>query len=68
MAFTRPAVILLNKELRTEFRTKELLATTLVFVLMVLVLFSFTFDPTSAESRRFRTRFTLAGTIIRSVA
>jgi heme exporter protein B len=53
MPFARPTVVLLNKELRTEFRTRELLATTLVFVLMVLVLFSFTFDPTSAESRRF---------------
>jgi heme exporter protein B len=53
MALVRPAAILLTKELRTEFRTKELLATTLVFVLMVLVLFSFSFDPTSAESRRF---------------
>jgi heme exporter protein B len=49
----RPAVALLAKELRTEFRTRELLATTLVFVLMVLVLFSFTFDPTAAETRRF---------------
>ena len=48
-----PPAILLAKELRTEFRTRELLATTLVFVLMVLVLFSFTFDPTSVESRRF---------------
>ncbi len=27
--------------------------TTVVFILMVIVLFSFTFDPTSAESRRF---------------
>jgi heme exporter protein B len=53
MAFVRPTAVLLNKELRTEFRTRELLTTTLVFVLMVLVLFSFTFDPTSAESRRF---------------
>ena len=49
----RPAMALLAKELRTEFRTRELLATTLVFVLMVLVLFSFTFDPTAAETRRF---------------
>jgi heme exporter protein B len=49
----RPAAVLLGKELRTEFRTRELLATTLVFVLMVLVLFSFTFDPTAAETRRF---------------
>jgi len=53
MALARTTGILLGKELRTEFRTRELLATTLVFVLMVLVLFSFTFDPTSAESRRF---------------
>jgi len=44
---------LLGKELRTEFRSRELLMTTIVFILIVMVLFSFTFDPTSAESRRF---------------
>jgi heme exporter protein B len=44
---------LLGKELRTEFRSRELLTTTVVFILVVVVLFSFTFDPTSAESRRF---------------
>jgi len=44
---------LLGKELRTEFRSRELLTTTVVFILMVVVLFSFTFDPTSSESRRF---------------
>src|SRR5476649_2441259 len=44
---------LLGKELRTEFRSRELLTTTVVFVLIVIVLFSFTFDPTSEESRRF---------------
>jgi heme exporter protein B len=44
---------LLGKELRTEFRSRELLTTTIVFVLIVIVLFSFTFDPTSEESRRF---------------
>src|SRR3984885_212643 len=53
MSLARPAAILLSKELRTEFRTRELVATTGVFVLMVLVLFSFSFDPTSAEARRF---------------
>lgn len=53
MALARPTAILLGKELQTEFRTRELLTTTVVFVLMVLVLFSFTFDPTSSESRRF---------------
>jgi heme exporter protein B len=44
---------LLGKELRTEFRSRELLTTTIVFILIVIVLFSFTFDPTSDESRRF---------------
>jgi heme exporter protein B len=44
---------LLGKELRTEFRSRELLTTTGIFILVVVVLFSFTFDPTSAESRRF---------------
>ncbi len=52
-SLARAATIILAKELRTEFRTLELLNTTIVFVLMVIVLFSFTFDPTSAESRRF---------------
>ena len=45
--------VILGKELRTEFRSRELLTTTIVFILMVVVLFSFTFDPTTAESRRF---------------
>jgi heme exporter protein B len=44
---------LLGKELRTEFRSRELLTTTVVFILIVMVLFSFTFDPTVGESRRF---------------
>ena len=38
MALARPTAILLGKELSTEFRTRELLTTTVVFVLMVLVL------------------------------
>jgi heme exporter protein B len=49
----RAAAVILAKELRTELRTRELLNTTVVFVLMVIVLFSFTFDPTAEESRRF---------------
>jgi heme exporter protein B len=53
MALLRPTAILLNKELRSEFRTRELLTTTWVFVVTVMVLFSFTFEPTQAESRRF---------------
>src|SRR6202046_2845005 len=45
--------VLLGKELKTEFRSRELLMTTVVFVIIVLVLFSFTFDPLAAEARRF---------------
>jgi heme exporter protein B len=53
MSLLPNTAVLLGKELRTEFRSRELLTTTVVFVLIVIVLFSFTFDPTSDESRRF---------------
>src|ERR1700693_1438046 len=53
MSLLSSTTALLGKELRTEFRSRELLTTTVVFVLMVIVLFSFTFDPTYNESRRF---------------
>src|SRR5437870_10994481 len=53
MAVLADTTVLLGKELRTEFRSRELLTTTVVFILTVVVLFSFTFEPTSDESRRF---------------
>jgi heme exporter protein B len=53
MSMLSNASVLLGKELRTEFRSRELLTTTIVFILIVIVLFSFTFDPTVNESRRF---------------
>jgi heme exporter protein B len=53
MTFARATGVILAKELRTEFRSRELLSTTVVFVLIVIVLFSFTFNPTSEEARRF---------------
>ena len=53
MALLSNTAALLGKELRTEFRSRELLTTTVVFILIVIVLFSFTFEPTSDESRRF---------------
>src|SRR5580704_12237276 len=53
MTTTRAAAILLAKELRLEFRTRELLSATLVFALTIVVLFSFAFEPTAAESRRY---------------
>ena len=53
MSLLSNTTVLLGKELRAEFRSRELLTTTVVFILMVVVLFSFTFDPTREESRRF---------------
>jgi heme exporter protein B len=53
MSLVANTTVLLGKELRTEFRSRELLTTTVVFIIIVLVLFSFTFDPLSDESRRF---------------
>jgi heme exporter protein B len=49
----RATAILLSKELRLEFRTKELLSATFFFTLVVVVLFSFAFEPTAEESRRY---------------
>src|SRR6202140_2966020 len=45
--------VLLSKELRTEFPSRELLTTTVVFILVVLILFSFAISPTTEESREF---------------
>src|SRR4029077_18059679 len=53
MALFSNTAVLLGKELRTEFRSRELLTTTVVFILTIVVLFSFTFDPSVSESRRF---------------
>ena len=53
MALLPNTAVLLGKELRTEFRSRELLTTTVVFILTIVVLFSFTFDPSVNESRRF---------------
>jgi len=53
MSLFSNASTLLAKELKTEFRSRELLSTTVVFILIVVVLFSFSFDPSAAESRRF---------------
>src|ERR1700721_856410 len=53
MTTVRAAGILLGKELRLEFRPRELLSPTIIFPLVLVVLFSFAFDPTASESRRF---------------
>jgi heme exporter protein B len=53
MSLLSNAAILLGKELRTEFRSRELLTTTAVFILVVLIMFSFAINPTAEESRAF---------------
>ncbi len=53
MTLLSNTAVLLGKELRTEFRSRELLTTTVVFILIVIMLFSITFHPLTSESRRF---------------
>ena len=53
MSLFSNTAILLGKELRTEFRSRELLTTTAVFILIVLVLFSFATNPGTEEARQF---------------
>jgi len=53
MNTSRATTILLAKELRLEFRTREILTATVVFVLVVIMLFSYVFEPTAADSRRY---------------
>jgi heme exporter protein B len=42
----------LTKDLRLEWRSKDALNSMLFFALLVVVIFSFSFDPTAEESRR----------------
>ncbi len=53
MDAARAASIILRKEIRAEIRTRELLQTTVTFVVIVVVLFSFAFEPSAAEARRY---------------
>jgi heme exporter protein B len=42
----------LNKDIRLEWRSKDAINAMLFFALLVVVIFSFAFDPTAEESRR----------------
>jgi heme exporter protein B len=53
MSTPRAAAILLAKELRLEFRSREILTATIVFSMVVIMLFSYVIEPTAAESRRY---------------
>ncbi len=55
VAWTLPpaALAIFLRELRAEFRTRELLNTTVVFVLIIVVMFSFSLNPSAQQAREF---------------
>jgi heme exporter protein B len=57
ISLTRATASIFAKELRVEFRSFELLTSTIIFALIVVFVFSFAFNPTSADSRRFGAGF-----------
>jgi len=50
MDFFRQMWVITRKDLRAELRTKEAINASLAFSLVILVLFSFAFDPTEKET------------------
>ena len=50
MDFFRQVLVITRKDLRAELRTKEAINASLAFSLVILVLFSFAFDPTERET------------------
>ena len=51
MNFLRQAWMVAAKDLRAELRTKEAINASLSFALVILLLFSFAFDPTAEQTR-----------------
>ncbi len=69
MNFLRQAWTVAAKDLHAELRTKEALNASLSFALVILLLFSFAFDPTSDQTREMSGGllwivFAFAGTLI----
>jgi len=52
MTVARAVVLHLRKDLRLEWRSKDAANSMLFFALLVVVIFSFSFDPLAEESRR----------------
>lgn len=57
VGLTRATATVFAKELRVEFRSFEILTSTIIFALIVVFVFSFAFNPSSADSRRFGAGF-----------
>src|SRR3954454_17972318 len=75
MAFVRQVLVIMAKDLRAELRTKEAINASLSFAMVVLLLFSFAFDPSEEMMREISGGllwivFAFAGTLLlnRSVA
>jgi len=51
LPFWKAAFAILRKDLRVEFRTKEVFNSSAVFALLVIVTFSMAFEPTSEQAR-----------------
>ena len=51
MNFFRQALIIAWKDLRSEIRSKETLNASFSFAIVILLMFSFAFDPTSEQTR-----------------
>jgi heme exporter protein B len=52
MNFLRQSLAIASKDLRSELRSKEALNASLAFAVVILLLFSFAFDPTAEETRQ----------------
>ena len=51
MEFFRQVLVIAHKDVRAELRTKEAVNASLAFALVILLLFSFAFDPESDTTR-----------------
>jgi heme exporter protein B len=69
MSFVRHVGVIMAKDLRAELRSKEAINASLSFALVILLLFSFAFDPTAEQTREISGGllwivFAFAGTLI----
>lgn len=69
MGLARQVIIITAKDLRAELRTKEAVNAALAFAVMILVLFSFAFDPEESTTRMISGGllwivFAFAGTLV----
>jgi len=69
MEFARQVLVIAAKDLRAELRTKEALNASAAFALVILLLFSFAFDPDAETTREIASGllwivFAFAGTLL----